>query len=371
MKTVLLLLSVFTTSFAWATIINVNNNVNSPGQYTNLQTAIDNANQGDTIYVAGSSTTYGNIVMNKSLKLFGAGFNNPNGLNTTIGTIALGRVNASTGANNSKISGVVCGNITLTGSFTGGTISTNLMNDITIERCRFNNTRVALSASNNAIDYSNFSLKNNVFNMQNTFLVFSGSTTNSIYDNCIIENNIFDGGVFDVPNPNIDVSAVLFRNNIFINKTVAAPSFTMNASNPYPGPTFNNNIFYGVWPEGCVNCAFNNNITYFNNDDHLVASKNPGSVGSGNIIGQNPQFVNYPAGGGAFSFAHDYNLQPASPGKNAGTDASDIGVFGGSSPVIPGTNPYIPQMQNITFPLGSSVGVGTNLNVNFNSYKQD
>ena len=46
---------------SFAKVITVNNNINSPGQYTNLQQAIDSASAGDTIYVHGSATSYGNV----------------------------------------------------------------------------------------------------------------------------------------------------------------------------------------------------------------------------------------------------------------------------------------------------------------------
>ena len=52
-----------------ATIITVDNNVNSPADYTDLQTAIDAATAGDTIYVAGSNTTYGAKNVTKKLNI--------------------------------------------------------------------------------------------------------------------------------------------------------------------------------------------------------------------------------------------------------------------------------------------------------------
>jgi hypothetical protein len=370
MKKIFLFAAILSSYSATATIHNVNNNVNSPGSFTNLQTAIDNAVQGDTIYVAGSATSYGAITLNKSLKIFGAGINNPNGLNTTVGTIAMGRTNVTTGANGSKLSGLICGSITITGSFSGGTIATNLMTDITIERC--SSTGITINTGSNPIDYSNFLIRNCYLAAgSGNNIYFAGSSVNSIYNNFRIENNVIDNGIiFRVQNTSVDVNVVTFSNNVCINKTTAS-SFFFPVSYPYPGPTFNNNIFYGVWPEGCINCTFSNNLTYFCNEDELIDAANPGSIGSGNIIGQNPNFVNYPALGGPFNFSHDYNLQTSSPGKNAGTDGTDLGIYGGASPMAIGVNPAIPQMQNVTFPLGGSVGVGTNLNVNFNSYKQD
>jgi hypothetical protein len=50
-----------------ATTWTVSNNPNSPGQFTSLQAAINNADFYDTIMVAGSATSYGNITINKPL----------------------------------------------------------------------------------------------------------------------------------------------------------------------------------------------------------------------------------------------------------------------------------------------------------------
>jgi hypothetical protein len=60
MKTILttLIVGIFSLS-SMATVHTVSNNPNSPGEYNNLQTAIDAATNGDTLYVHGSPTSYG------------------------------------------------------------------------------------------------------------------------------------------------------------------------------------------------------------------------------------------------------------------------------------------------------------------------
>jgi hypothetical protein len=58
-----------------AKTITVSNNTNSPGQYTDIQTAINDAGTttGDVIIVQGSPTAYPNITVSKSIKIYGAG----------------------------------------------------------------------------------------------------------------------------------------------------------------------------------------------------------------------------------------------------------------------------------------------------------
>jgi len=84
MKTVFLNLFMATAFFASATIITVDNNVNSPADYADLQAAHDAVAEGDTIYVAGSQTTYGILYVTKKLVLIGNGFNPENGMRTEL-----------------------------------------------------------------------------------------------------------------------------------------------------------------------------------------------------------------------------------------------------------------------------------------------
>ena len=112
-------------------------------------------------------------------------------------------------------------------------------------------------------------------------------------------------------------------------------------------------------------------MTYLNTNDQLDSTGNPGSVGSGNQEGEDPEFVNYPPGGGAFSYTHDLNVQN-SLAIDGGTDGTDMGIHGGLLPYSPGDNPSIPQMTELTFPANaSSVKVGGTLDVTFKAKKQD
>ena len=90
----------------YATIWTVSNNPNSPGQYTSLQMAVDSSGMGDTILVAGSSTTYGIVDIYWQLTIIGAGFHNPYGSNTIVGTIYLRNFSASVQSSGTKLSGL-------------------------------------------------------------------------------------------------------------------------------------------------------------------------------------------------------------------------------------------------------------------------
>ena len=62
-----------------STVWTVDNNSNSPAQYSDLQLAVDNAAIGDTILVAGSTTSYGDITLDRKLTIIGAGYHNQYG----------------------------------------------------------------------------------------------------------------------------------------------------------------------------------------------------------------------------------------------------------------------------------------------------
>lgn len=361
MKKLILLLSIFITISASAGVITCSNNPNSPGQYTSLQDAIDNANANDTILVHGSSTHYGTVTNNsKALTIIGAGVNNPNGLNTEVNYIYFSRISSTISASGSKLIGFrVINGLVLNPNYGTNTANRSISN-IEIERCHLG--YISFDGASTVTNYSDITIKNNILG-----IVTFGQ---GIISNIKVLNNIFSGnGIHQ--NAHTDNSDILIANNLFINNNIRTfetpPGLTSN-----PGMTVSNNIFYNCAPNGnCYNCSFSNNISYQNVNDTLVGSNNIGATGGGNLLGQDPMFVNYPIIGGAFNYSYDFHLQSGSPGIGAGTDGTDIGIYGGAAPFEVGANPAIPQMQEITTPIGSTVSKGTNLNVTFKSYKQD
>ncbi|MCX6277952.1 MAG: hypothetical protein NT004_07630 [Bacteroidetes bacterium] len=354
-KTFLLLaLFVAMTYGAFAVVITVSNNPNSPGQYTSLQTAIDAAGiTGDTLMVAGSTTNYGSITISKKIVLVGAGYNNPYGSNSSVTSINLNRSNAYVGASGTKIMGfVVTGTITLEPSAGGGT---PIMNDVLIERCWLES--VNFSAWYNSNSLSNDTVRNCVINGTITLQV-GPSNYSAQLNNIHIHNNIFNGAYFN--SSGYSLSTVFVRNNIFINR----------ANNPVFNSVTNmvieNNIFYGAFPTVGSGCAFTKNIGYLCPD-----MPGAGNIGAGNMNNTNPQFVNFPLLGGAFSWSYNFHLQAGSPGIGAGTDGTDIGIYGGMLPFEVGANPHFPQMMTLTLPAGSSVPAGGTLNVHFTAKKQN
>ncbi|MCB9188682.1 MAG: hypothetical protein H6599_05300 [Flavobacteriales bacterium] len=369
MKTILL--SVFTilgfSSFAG--VITCSNNPNSPGQYISLQDAVDNANANDTILVAGSPSHYGTVInSSKALTIIGAGINNPNGYNTEINYLHFTRASSSVSATGSKLIGVRIINVLYLNPEYLASGTNKSLEDIVIERCHVGNIDMQGGSVNPTI-FTNILIKNCILSTVGLY----GDVKNNIR---ILNNIITSGSIRQTKNA--DNSNVLVANNIFLwnDQFAFFTSPGSAAQSTFPGMVVNNNIFYYASPNTeCHNCSFSNNITYNNLDDTLLGSGNPGSTGGANQIGVDPEFVNYPIAGASFDYVYDFHLQPGSPGIGAGSDGTDIGIYGGVAPFTDaadvGANPAIPQMLEITTPLGSTVSKGTNLNVTFKSYKQD
>lgn len=142
-----------------------------------------------------------------------------------------------------------------------------------------------------------------------------GSSSTNYWTGLVCRNCIFRGASASIP-------SVAFINRIRDSRFENC--ILLNSSGGSIGVT--NSIF--------MNCILNNNSTSLtrNISYNCIFSQNKDSV-----------FIN--SIGTAFNFNSDYHLKPNSPGKNAGTDGSDIGIYGGSYPWKEGGIPFNPHFQ--------------------------
>ena len=340
-----------------STIYTVSNNPDIPAQYTSLQAAIDASHDtaGDTILVAGSPNTYGDIAINKKVVIYGAGYNNPYGYNTIVTDIRLQSQNATIGASGSRISGL---NSTAVVYFQGVYSGGGKMENVVIERCLLH----TIDFSNSDVTYTNDTIRNCLIRDATVHFYYGA------YSNVVFHNNIFDNQLlYQYSGRNL--ASVYLINNVILDES---SNFFSSGSYRIINMIVQNNIFHDAEPQGCYGCTFNNNITYLNTNDDPIGTDD---TGSGNLIGVDPMFVDYPSAGGGFDYQYDFSLTPppsGSPGWEAGTDGSNIGTTGGLLPYVPGANPQIPQVTEISFPdNASSVKVGGSFNVTFKAKKQD
>jgi hypothetical protein len=134
-----------------------------------------------------------------------------------------------------------------------------------------------------------------------------------------------------------------------------------------------------------VLCSFNNNLSNqttigaaseYNPTNNFVTTYigagGGSNSGAGNQMGIDPLFENV-TNNDTYNDTFNYRLKTGSPGKNAGTDGTDLGIYGGSYPFPSGgaigsgfdTSPMppIPQVTELNI-LNATVPVNGTLNVN-------
>jgi len=312
----------------------VDNNANSGAQFTSLQAAIDDENvvDGDILLVSGSATSYGSIILNKSLKLIGPGHHPQKDIPVTakISSISLkvkiiNFIDTVSNTDNSSIDGFE-------------------INGMLRDYYGANNIII----KNNSFVFDNFIVidlnenSNNFLIMSNYIIGYGAWYVFGIYNasNIHILNNIIRHNSTIVYHSNS--STVTISNNIFLY------GFSCNT---ITNALFTNNIFYtgsGSWIDfsGVINCTLNNNISQI---DLPTGTNN----GSNNLNLPYPMFINVPINDHDFSWSYNYQLSETSPGHNAGTDGTDIGPFGGAYPISTTGEPKLPiiELFNINNPI--------------------
>lgn len=350
----LLSLAVLFSTASIATTITVDNKTsNSGAQYTSLQAAITAATAGDTILVAGSPTSYGTVSMNKELHIVGVGYK-PFNLYTAYIT-QLSTISLNSGSSNSSIKGIK------------GGVNLNGVSNIEISRCE---TTINFFGS-----ASNVLIYNNIIEV-----IGKGYQTNGVSD-IIISNNIIKTGIglAAIP-PNYITSNIIITNNLFVkNGGFALVTGNYDTYNS----TFTNNVFYGssIYYETVnvlriSNSNFSNNLSFNTpNNNFPVTGTNSGG---NNLIGQDPLFTS--STNLVFDYTDDFNYPANSPLVNAGSDGSDIGIYGGSYPWPEGgfsgsgymysQEPQYPQVNQMNVNTISVPQNGT-LNVTVKGIKND
>lgn len=296
-------------------IITVNNDENSTADFHDLQEALNSADSGDTIYVQGSITEYGSLVIQKSIVLIGPGRNPDKDLALTANLMDIDLLE---GADNTTIDGLIVEVIECI----------DAVHHLVIKNCNVNRST---STSRILLSGSDFLLRNNVVRTIN-------GTNSSI--NVEVNNNVINRRVI-----NFNEQTVVFNNNVFATLYEANPIHTCTWT------IFNNNLFwrgvgvsssiftpnnFAVLANNVENCDFNNNLTYrYSTNNFDVGGRN---TGADNLIDTDPRLVE-----GGF-----WELQNGSLGKNAGTDGTDIGIYGGISPYVPEGTADIPQIKTFT-----------------------
>jgi hypothetical protein len=318
-----------------ATIRTVSNATVSAGQYTTVQAAVDASVVGDTIYIHGSQTNYGDVTLNKRLVLIGAGhsltgtqFN----FQTRLNYIYFSQGNSTTLPTGSTIKGISAFGV----YGLGGSLP---VNNIILERNYFSGYGGPTSILGTGwIFRNNFTSKLNINNFKNIIISNNVIDTYIAYSNqpsVIITNNIFLSLTYLS-----EVSYATVTNNIFIN-----PRSLEN----YPGPqnTWNKNIMIYADPANYQTFppANNTGVGNLNTTDNQFTTTIPLNI---TLLDATKQ---------------DWILFATSIGYKYGTDGTDVGIHGGSYPMPNMTGaPNIPQitsmdLQNSVIPISGTLNI--------------
>jgi hypothetical protein len=307
-NSIILLALVLVSATATAQLRFVVQNAGGATVYESFASALAASQQGDTIYLPGGTFDIGNATINKKITMIGVG-HYPAYTGPTNRTELTGSIYLVAGADTSQFHGFY-----LTGNFMWGTSTGNQMvNKITISRCNISNIYLSYG--------SNTSTSEQILISEN---VVRGSIVGMNAQNVLIEKNI----VNNIGN---------FNNNALItNNVLTVPS--SDCLNSIISCTIQNNVV-----------VHNGSYLFYRSSANTVQNNlfvNTYSAGSGNIDKQLLEsiFVNY--SGGAFSYVHDFKLKDTSPGKNAGTDGTDIGIYGTVVPYKEGAVPFNPHITD-------------------------
>lgn len=334
MKTLVTLLMTSLSIFAFAGIITVDNRVGSGANYTSVGAAISAASNGDTIYIHPSSVSYGDINVNKQLTFIGPGHNPEytGGMAASLNSITL-----KTGSSGSK--------------FTGLSISLikcdvwQQADDIVIANNYISSAGPIGGAYGDNAGSNNWLIEGNVIietegcggckviDLKGGGL---GISSNWIFRNNFIQSKASNGNVLF---SKLNSTTILENNIIYFRKST--PIFSVDVT----GGEFRNNIFwvsnsgFTDITEDATNLLFMNNITYHSNGTLLDL------VGTDNINNTDPEFVSV-SGNPDFNYDDDFSLSPTSPAHNAGTDGTDLGIFGANFPFrMEGYPQHFPRLQ--------------------------
>lgn len=319
MYKILLFLPFLITSNLWLNaqnILRVSPVVNE-GDYTNLQTAIDAAAPNDIVMVYPG--TYGNIQLDKPLKVYGPGYlitQNPTlGIQTIKQDAKIGTLTCTAACSGAEVKGFYMNRFVVDG------VAGLVLKGNYIEHLGANNESVISNSSAIIVQGNYFYI--GLVGLYNKALALGNSCTD-----ILVQNNIFEGccnawhthyGLF--MSQSGGGSSIIFRHNISMlkNRFYYSEVYNNIFSNPNGGT---------AWNDGATNTATNNMVGI-----------------AGNTFVQ-----------GTYSFDAKFQLAPGSPAIGAGVNGADLGAFGGPTPYKLSGVSDIPLIYELNVPAEAPPG---------------
>lgn len=352
------LVALFFNSFA--TVHTVSNTPATLAQFNNIQTAVNAAANGDTIYIHGSPNAYFAFTQtNKQLTFIGPGWSPDKNLPFTANVPGC------------TITGAGCANSEYQGLVFTSTMSINSSKPDNLRFIRNYFGGNSISINQGGVTYSGYLFEGNVFD--NSSL---DASTSSTYQNFLLQNNnFFENGTVRDGNLNgfFNSINVLFNHNVWLGPGSGIRNVGTSSNNRFL--TFSNNIFIRRNASSSISSStYNNNITFY-----PAGSTNPGAPwlangnvdGGGNIDNQDPQMANQTAvNAGTASSISDFSIA-AGPANNSGSDGKDMGFLFdavGSLNWVNSRNSRLPRIFSMnvvtpTVPAGGTVTINVDARI--------
>ena len=297
----------------------VNNTPGVDADFTSLNAAQQGAAEGDTIYIEGSASSYGNLSLTKKLVLIGPGF-----FLTENDTAQASKLTAILG--DTWIRGSADGSVVSGITFTGYIL--NQANNVIITRNHVLNTNYGIGVAWDADNVHNVVISQNY---------------------CVQINK------------NRDVRDILIFNNI-----ISSYILMGTASDNFTGVIKNNVVGYYI---EAVHAEVKNNIIYNINNPYngsytgykvltgstykynlFAGSSVPSGTGNVANVDMDAVFTDFTNK----NVDNDFVLKEDSPASGAGENGTDCGAFGGDQPYVLSGIPGVPHIYDAIIPTSAS-----------------
>lgn len=310
------------TSLLAQTTYTVNNNTGVATDFTDLQTAIDGAANGDILYVQQSATSYGAITINKGLTIIGRSHSD-SGYKTEIGTISL-----DAGSSNTTLKGLEIASVTDAG------------NTSTITDLAFFDNNINTFNLGNTDTFNNVLIQGN--QITSTFYIYANTS------NVLVSNNLFSASTIYFSM----TSSLLFSNNIMSYYPGA------NITNATTGLlNISNCVFISNYPSGSTvtlgassgtiqvdNCVAYN---YDTTSTHVFATGTGITINANVQENTDPLFTNVSTTAPSIGSPYNGLLDPANDDLTlqASSPVTDAGIFEGYNFKNFGTPTGVPSIK--------------------------
>lgn len=312
----LLLLFIFIPCFGFAKIHTVDNTPGNGAMFNTIGAVISAASSGDTIIVMPSTKKYDALYLDKKLYIYSR---HPHGGGVDADRFPYtDRIEFNSGSSGSKVSGfhlnpggidIRENNVELSYNYLVATYvriqgknNCRIINNVFIET-KYHQYSIELGGNNNIIRNNYFAtITGGTYSGGNSCFINGGNSTN------IITNNMFSESM---------TSGATCTDGGFI--------FFRNSSSKI----YNNIMWSNI--NGRTRFDTLSNGTYFNNITYASKNKPNKLSGTGNFNDTFPSFETTFSDSKPpyFNGNEDFRLKSGTVGKNAGTDSTDIGLYGG------------------------------------------